>query len=210
VLQASPPNGSTGVGINASVQILFNEPIDPASLEGVVLKNGGTVIPTTITTFDGDQGVQLLPLAPLSPNTTYLFAATGVLDITGNSETGFLPQSFTTSSGVDLVTPTLVSTTPANGATGVAATTTVQAVFSKAMDPASFDPANSFRLVDSSRNTVPATISFSPDFTTATLTPKSNLTPGGATYYLFVSYFGTVYDQAGNRVAPSIISFTTQ
>ena len=210
VLQASPPNGSTGVGINAWVQILFNEPIDPASLGGVVLKKGGTVIPTIVTTFDGDQGVQLLPLAPLSPNTTYLFAATGVLDITGNGQSGFVPQSFTTGSGIDLVTPTLVSTTPANGASGVAATTTVQAVFSKAMDPASFDPANSFTLVDSSRNTVPATISFSPDFTTATLTPKSNLTGGGATYYLFVSYFGTVYDQAGNRVAPSIISFSTQ
>ena len=92
----------------------------------------------------------------------------------------------------------------------MAATTTVQAVFSKPIDPASFDPANSFTLVDSSRNTVPATISFSPDYTTATLTPKSNLTGGGATYYLFVSYFGTLYDLAGNRVAPSIVSFSTQ
>jgi len=92
----------------------------------------------------------------------------------------------------------------------VPANTTVQVVFSKAMDPASFDPANSFALVDPSSNIVPATITFSPDYTTVTLTPKSNLTGGGAMYNLFVSYFSPIYDLAGNRVTPMFIFFTTQ
>jgi hypothetical protein len=210
VLQASPPSAFTGIGINSWVQILFNGPIDGASIGGVTLQKGSSVIATTATLFDGDQGIQLLPLLPLTPNTTYSVNVAGVLDITGNPQTSFPSQSFTTGTGTDLVQPTLMSTNPANLALNVPVTTAVQVVFSKAMDPASFDPANSFTLVDSSLNTVPATITFSPDYKTATLQPKSNLSGGGATYNLFVSYFATVYDLAGNRTAPTIVFFTTQ
>ena len=210
VLQASPPNGLSGVGTNAWVQILFNEPIDGASVGGVTLKQGSSIIATIATLFDGDQGIQLLPLRPLTPNTTYTVNITGVLDITGNAQASFPSQSFTTGSGADLVQPIIVSRNPANGASSVPVNTAVQVTFSKAMDPASFDPANTFMLVDSSLNVVPATITFSPDYMTAILQPKSNLTGGGATYDLFISYFHTVYDLAGNRLTPTIASFTTQ
>ena len=209
VLQASPPSGFAGIGTNSRVQVLFNGPIDGASIGGVTLKNGSSLIPTAATLFDGDQGIQLLPLLPLTPNTTYTINVTGVLDITGNVQTSFPPQSFTSGTGTDLVQPTMVSSNPANGASSVPVNTAVQVVFSKAMDAASFDPANSFMLVDSSQE-VPATITFSPDYTTATLQPKSNLTGGGVTYYLFISYFGIAYDLAGNRILPTIVSFTTQ
>jgi large repetitive protein len=209
VLQASPPNGFTGVGTNSRVRLLFNEPINGASIGGVTLKQGSSVIATTATLFDGDQGIQLLPLRPLTPNTTYTVNVTGVLDITGNAQTSFPSQSFTTGTGTDLVQPAIVSNNPSNVA-GVPVTTAVQIVFSKAMDPASFDPGNSFTLVDSSNNIVPATITFSPDYTTATLQPKANLTGGGAIYYVFISYFSNAYDLAGNRVTPTIDFFTTQ
>jgi hypothetical protein len=159
--------------------------------------------------FDGDQGIQLLPLLPLTPNTLYTVNVAGVLDITGNAQASFPSQSFTTGTGADLVQPTAVSMNPPNGAASVATNTAVQVVFSKAMDPASFDPANSFKLIDSSLNVVPATITFSPDYTTATLQPTSNLA-SGANYDLFISYFATVYDLAGNRFAPTIVFFTTQ
>jgi hypothetical protein len=209
VLQVSPPSGFTGIGINSWVQVLFNGPIDGASIGGVTLQKGSSVIATTATLFDGDQGIQLQPLLPLTPNTTYTVNVTGVLDITGNPQTSFPSQSFTTGTGTDLVQPTVASTNPANVAVNVPVNTAVQVVFSKAMDPASFDPANSFTLVDSSLNVVPATITFSPDYTTVTLQPKSSLADG-VTYDLFVSYFATVYDLAGNRTGPTIIFFTTQ
>jgi hypothetical protein len=135
---------------------------------------------------------------------------TGVLDITGNAQTSFPSQAFTTGIGTDLVPPLTVSTNPTNGASNVPVNTALQVVFSKAMDPASFDPANSFTLVDSSLSVVPSTISFSPDYTTATLQPKSNLIGGGAIYNLFISYFASAYDLAGNRVTPTFVFFTTQ
>jgi hypothetical protein len=209
VLQASPPSGFTGVGTNSRLRLLFNEPINGASIGGVTLKQGSSVIATTATLFDGDQGIQLLPLRPLTPNTIYTVNVTGVLDITGNAQTSFPSQSFTTGTGTDLVQPAIVSNNPSNVA-GVPVNTAVQIVFSKAMDPTSFDPGNSFTLVDSSNNIVPATITFSPDYTTATLQPKTNLTGGGAIYYVFISYFSNTYDLAGNRVTPTIDFFTTQ
>ena len=209
VLQVSPPSGFTGIGTNSWIQILWNEPIDAASIGGVTLKNGSSLIPAVATMFDGDQGIQLLPLLPLTPNTLYTVNVAGVLDITGNAQASFPSQSFTTGTGADLVQPTAVSMNPPNGAASVATNTAVQVVFSKAMDPASFDPANSFKLIDSSLNVVPATITFSPDYTTATLQPTSNLA-SGANYDLFISYFATVYDLAGNRFAPTIVFFTTQ
>ena len=214
VVQVSPPIGFTGIGTNAPVQILFNDYIDALSTTGVTLSQGGSAVPTTTTFYDGDQGIQLVPVKPLSPMTTYTINVTGVLDITGNPQTSYPSQSFTTGTGVDLVPPNVVSTNPANGAASVPANTAIQVVFSKAMDLASFDPNNSFTLHDSSGNIVPATITFSADFLTATLQPAASLTGGGATYYMYVGcgfWFGNyLYDVDGNEFGGMYISFTTQ
>ncbi len=208
VQQVGPPSGFTGVAINSPVMILFNEPIDSASLGGATLKQGSSVIPTTTTLYDGDHGIQLRPLVPLAPSTVYTINVTGVLDITGNAQSSFSSVSFTTGTGTDLTAATVVSTTPTNGATGVAVTTTVQVVFSKAMDPASFDVNNSFTLRDASNNIVPATLAFSSDFKTVTLTPKSNLA-ANTLYYMESGYQAYLYDMAGNYLNAGYITFTT-
>jgi hypothetical protein len=209
-LQVNPPTGFTGVAINAPIAVLFSEPIDAASIAGIQLKQGGSVVSTTATLFDGDQGVQLLPLTLLAPNTTYTIVVAGVLDITGNTQASFPSQSFTTGTGIDLTQPQVVSTTPANFAAGVAATSALQAVFSLPVDPASFNPATTFTLRDPSHNVVPATITFSGGYTTVTLTPNASLISGGATYTLFISYFAPLYDVSGNQIPPTIVFFTTQ
>ncbi len=211
VQQVSPPSGFTGVPINAPVQILFNEAISPVSLTGVTLKQGTSVIPTTVSLYDGDQGLQLLPQVPLATGTTYTINVTGVVDITGNAQTSFPSQSFTTGMGTGLVAPTVVSTVPANGQSNVADNTTVQVVFNEAMDPASFDPNNSFTLHDSSNKVVPAAITFSADYKTVTLHPNSNLTGGGASYTMYIGWYSTppLQDLGGNVGGYTYFSFTT-
>jgi len=210
VVQVSPPSGFTGVPINAPVQILFNEPISGTSLEGVTLQQSGSVIPTTTSLFDGDQGIELLPQVPLATGTTYTINVTGVVDVTGNAQSSFPSQSFTTGAGTDLVPPTIVSTNPPNGQSNVPDNTTVQVVFSEAMDPASFDPNNSFVLYDPSNNVVPATIRFSMDYKTVTLNPMANLTGGGATYYMYINWYSPLYDLGGNPGSGTYFSFTTE
>ena len=212
VQRVSPPSGFTSVPINAPVQILFNEAISPASLEGVTLSQGSSVIPTTLSLFDGNKGIQLLPQLPLATGTVYTINITGVLDITGNAQASFPSQSFTTGTGTDLVTPTMASSIPTSGQTNVPAASTVQVVFSEAMDPASFDPNNSFTLHDGSNNVVPATITFSADYKTATLHPNSNLTGGGITYTMWVGWYSTpqLQDLGGNPGGYTYFSFTTK
>ncbi len=212
VQQVSPPSGLTGVPTNAIVQILFDSQVSGASLGGVTLKQGISIIPTTTTLFDGDQGVQLTPSVPLSPGTVYTINVAGVKDITGNVQNAFASTTFTTGTGTDLVTPSWLTTTPANNAIGVLVTTTVKVVFNEAMDPSSFDPNNySFTLTDASNIIVPATITFSADFKTVTLHPKANLNGGGATYYMYIGYYANLLDLAGNPLNNgTYISFTTQ
>jgi len=213
VQQVSPPSGFTGVPINAPVQILFNEAISPASLDGVTLEQGSSVIPTTVSLYDGDQGVQLLPQVPLATGTVYTINVTGVVDITGNAQTSFPSQSFTTGAGTDLVAPSWISSTPTNGQTNVPDNTTVQVVFSEAMDPSSFYTNNDrFTLADASGNVVPATITFSADFKTATLHPTANLQGGGATYYMYLGWGpGNLLDLGGNALSNwTYITFSTQ
>ncbi|HSZ63618.1 MAG TPA: Ig-like domain-containing protein, partial [Terriglobales bacterium] len=210
VQQVSPPSGSTAVGTNAPVDILFNEPVSGASLAGVTLNQGASVIPTSTSLYDGDHGVQLLPLVPLTPNTTYTINVTGVLDITGNAQSAFTPQSFTTGTGVDLIRPTIVSTNPTSGESNVPDNTALQVVFSEPMDPATFDANNSLTLRDASNNIVSATITFSGNYTTATLQPTSNLVGGGATYHFEIGYQAPLYDLGGNQLSGAYITFTTQ
>ncbi len=210
--QVNPPGGFTNVPINAPVQILFNEAISGASLTGVTLKKGSTVVPTTVSLFDGDQGIQLLPQVPLATGTTYTINVTGVVDITGNAQSTFAAVSFTTGTGTDLVVPTVASTNPTNGQANVPDNTTIQVVFSEAMDPASFDPNNSFVLYDPSNNIVAGTITFSADYKTATLTPKNNLIGGGAAYTMEVGWpyvNAYIYDLGGNALYGTYFSFTT-
>ena len=87
--------------------------------------------------------------------------------------------------------------------------TVLQAVFSKAMGPASFDANTSFTLRDVSNNVVPATITFSGDFKTVSLQPNANLTGGGAQYYFEVGYQTPLYDISGNSLSYNYIPFTT-
>ena len=126
--------------INAPVDIQFSESISGASVGGVTLKQGGSVVPTTTSLYDGDQGVRLLPLVPLAAGTTYTINVTGVVDITGNSQSAFSSVSFTTGTGTDLTRPAIVSTNPTSGEANVPDNTTCQVVFSEPMDIAVFDP----------------------------------------------------------------------
>jgi hypothetical protein len=79
------------------------------------------------------------------------------------------------------------------------------------MDPASFDQNTSFVLYDPSNNVVPATLTFSTDYKTATLHPNVTLI-SGVTYTMYigwpyVSFY--LYDLGGNALYGTNFSFTT-
>ncbi len=87
--------------------------------------------------------------------------------------------------GADTTPPTVVSTTPAYGATGVSASSNVVATFSEAMNPSSIT-TSSFTLQPTSGGAnIPAVVPYSGN-TTATLNPTTNLA-AGTTYTATIS-----------------------
>jgi WD40 repeat protein len=109
----------------------------------------------------------------------------------------------------DTTPPTVTSTTPANGATGVPTGANVTATFSEAIDVATIN-GTTFQLTDPSNAVVPATVSYNGASNTATLTPSAPLT--GTTTYTARLKGGAsgIKDLAGNAlVADYTWSFTT-
>jgi hypothetical protein len=211
VAQTSPGNSLTNVGINAPIQILFSKPISSASVGQVSLLIGNTQVAVTAAVTTLNQVVTLTPALPLTANTTYTISVTGVKDTTGNTMVGTTTSTFTTGPTVDYTAPTVVSITPTNGATGVAVSTNIQIVFSKAMNPVAFDPINGYTtLVTTNTSTAVAfTVSFSADFKTATLTTTSPL--AAATQYTFNVVYIAIADVSGNVSQTNVSSsFTTQ
>jgi hypothetical protein len=77
------------------------------------------------------------------------------------------------------VTPAVISTSPIDGATGVARSASVSATFSRSMDPATIS-GSTFSLLAPDGSQVPATVAYNASTSTASLTPSSLLAVGAA------------------------------
>ncbi|MGE0918339.1 Ig-like domain-containing protein [Trichlorobacter lovleyi] len=105
--------------------------------------------------------------------------------------------------GTDNVAPTVVSTAPANAATGIATSTDITATFSEAMTPATIN-SSTFSVTGPS-GAVAGTVSYSG--IVATFTPTAPLATA-ASYTATITTAAS--DQAGNHLAASKVwSFTT-
>jgi methionine-rich copper-binding protein CopC len=104
------------------------------------------------------------------------------------------------------IPPFLISTNPANGATGVPFNQKITATFSEAMDPATISTAT-FTLMQGT-TPVAGTVTYSG--TTATFTPTSNLLPNTTYTASVTSGAKDLYGEAlVNGVVPNPWSFTT-
>src|SRR5207302_1171766 len=144
------------------------------------------------------------PTVNLTPSTTYTGTiTTGAKDLAGNALATNYAWSFTTAAVLDTTAPTVTSTDPANGATGVALNKKVAATFSKAMDPLTIT-AVTFTL---NQGGTPITGTVSYAGFTATFSPSSNL--ASSTTYAATITTGAK-DLAGNALASNFVwTFTT-
>jgi phi13 family phage major tail protein len=107
----------------------------------------------------------------------------------------------------DTTPPTLSNTVPANNATSVAVSTTVQWIFNEAISPDCVNASNFIVIKDSDGSVVAGTLSQSADKTTITFTPSANLS--ATTAYRIIATTG-VRDLAGNSLAQAQVrKFTT-
>jgi hypothetical protein len=206
VTATDPINATIGVALNKNISATFSEMMDSSSVtSSFTLINttaGGSLVSGGVT-YTGTTAV-FSPLGNLSANTTYTATiTTSAKDVSGNSLASNYSWSFTTGTVADVIAPTVITTVPANAATGVAFNTKVSATFSEAMDPSTINAAT-FTLKQGT-TAIAGLVTFAG--TTATFSPSANLLPNTV-------YTGTITrgakDLAGNSLETNYVwSFTT-
>lgn len=93
-----PAIGTSNVPTGASMSVSFSAPIDLSSMGGVVLLEGQTAVPVTVSSpgsgFSND--LLIVPIAPLKPSTTYTVTFPGLRDGQGRPIVESRPWTFKT------------------------------------------------------------------------------------------------------------------
>lgn len=175
VISTDPLNNAVGIPLNKIITATFNAPMNPTTITTTTftVKQGATVVVGAVS-YSGTKAF-FKPTSPLTSNTLYTATiTTGAKDVAGAPLASNYVWSFTT--GI-ISAPTVLSTDPANLATGVPLNKVVSATFSEVMNPLTIT-TSSFTLMIGSTS-VSGAVNYSG--TTATFTPSANLL-SGATY----------------------------
>jgi RHS repeat-associated protein len=214
IVTASPPNGSSNVGDNALVRLVFSKPINPLTVNAstIQLSGGGlTAVPDSISFGNSNQTALLVPHAPLPDGTQMSLVISGVTDVAGNAVAAQTTQ-FTTGTGPDVMPPAIVMASPFQGAQNVPINAVVTLQMSQPVDPATVNISTLTLVNGSNGQIVAGTYSVSTDGLTITFVPGAPL-PANCAYSVNFpgAGFGVgIADSAGNSLQQaSPISFTT-
>jgi Tol biopolymer transport system component len=86
VISATPPDGATNVPINATISLLFNDDLDPASVTAASITFFPVANPNV--TASGT-ALNVTPQTDLAPSMPYILSVSGVTDTAGNPMTPF-------------------------------------------------------------------------------------------------------------------------
>ena len=204
VTAVSPPNATTGVPVNATVQVQMSAAVSAVSVTGsaIQVSAGGTAVAGTVS-ITNPTLLRFTPASALAVSTVYTVTVGGFTDLTGNAVQAFSSSFTTGASGVpDTTAFTVTGVTPVNNATGVAVTTTVVLTFNKTVNPVTATLA----AIPVTANGVTVAGSYAVSGATVTFTPLTPL-PGSATVNVGVN--GNVADLAGNGNQGFSSKFTT-
>ena len=208
VVSVSPGNGATGVAVNSSIVLTFNEAIDATTV------NGSTVA-ISDSAFSGELAgsyavdatgrvVTFTPLSPLPGSATIQVQVSfnGVADFSGNGSNSF-SSSFTTAAATDTSAPQVVMVTPGNGTVGVGLNAVATLTFTKSLNPGTVN-GNTFGLL-ANGSKLGVSTSISADNRVVTL--SAGTLPGSSVVTVVAT--SGVTDLNGNALSNFESSFTT-
>jgi len=168
----APLPGATNIAINQAVTATFSQAMNPASINTSTFTLTGASGPVTGTvTYSATGSVATFtPSVNLAYNTVYTATiTTGAANTLGIDTVANYSWTFTTMTPP----PVVVSTIPANGATGVAVTQALTATFNEAMSAATID--TSTFTVTGPGGAVTGAVTYNSSGFIATFTPSTNL-----------------------------------
>ena len=169
---------------------------------------GSASVAGVVSYAAGSDTATFTPSASLALNTVYTATiTTGAMDTFGNAMTANFVWSFTTGSTVcQTGPPTVISSAPPNGSSGICPKTVAVAGFSGAMNPTTIS-ATTFTLTGPAAASVTGTVGYDSADRFATFTPSSDLALS-TTYTASITT--GVEDLLGNALAADFQwSFTT-
>ena len=200
VISTNPVNGATFVPLGQIITVTFNEQMNPATItQASLIISGAAPIAGTIS-YAGNTAT-FTPAAPLTANTTYTGrVTTAVKDVNGNAMQTDYTWSFSTGS---TLAPLVVSTDPANNATGVFLNKIITARFNIPMDPVSIN-STTFTIKQGGL-LIAGAVTYTD--TTATFTPAVALSPN--TVYTGTITTGVKSASGVSMAADYVWTFTT-
>src|ERR1019366_90942 len=193
---------------NQIITATFSEGMDsgtitaPGTFTVAVSGVGGAAVPGTVS-YAGSTAT-FTPTANLAASTQFTATITNAAkDLSGNALiAGAVPDpwSFTTGAGPDTTPPTITLTNPANANTNVLLNATVNATFSKAMNPVTITAPGTLTVAVSGVGgaAVAGNVTYNSVSHIATFTPAANLT--GTTQYT-ATITNAAKDVASNALA---------
>lgn len=195
------------VGTAAVLRLPFDERLDPTAPNpydsGVREGSNGPFVSASIAQADQGHTLTFTPAQPLKVGTSYDLVVSSARDLAGNST--YVRQSFQTGFAQADPPPSIISSTPAAGATSVDPFAPIEIGFSEAIDPATLTASN-VRLLDGA-TVLPSTLQLSLNGSNTVRIFPSDPLPLGRTLTLDVRI---VEDWLGTPMsAPFVVPFTT-
>ncbi|MEO7368389.1 MAG: Ig-like domain-containing protein, partial [Gemmatimonadaceae bacterium] len=208
VLSTTPANGAT-VPPSVIFFITFSEAMDASTINAtniaLKLTSSGAAVAGNVNYNTGNHIASFTPNQTLAQNTGYTLIISGsVKDSVGNQMGTPVTVAVTTA---DVTPPTVVSTVPADGATGVSPTAPISAKFSEPMEVGSINAATFTVTTTSGLTPVPGTVTYDNTSSTATFTPSSSLS--SATSYTATITTGARDVSKNPLAANKVWTFTT-
>jgi len=210
VIATVPANLAVNVPVNQAILATFSEAMTPLTISTSTFTLTGpnsTAITGTVAYTASGSVATFTPAANLAYNTLYTATiTTGVTGLTGAAMASNYVWTFTTAAAPIVITPTVTSTIPLNGATNVPLNQLVSATFSEPMNPATINSTN-FTLTSTAGGTVAGIVAYAAVGNTLLFTPAANL--AADTLYTATITTG-VKDLSGNALATAYTwTFTT-
>jgi hypothetical protein len=213
VTLTNPLGLATGVAFNQIVNATFSTAMNPATISSTTFTltgPGATAVSGLVAYAAVGNTLTFTPTTNLAASTTFTATiTTGAKNLAGTPLAADYVWTFTTGAAATVVSPELVSTVPANASASIALNQTVNATFTKAMNPLTITTAT-FTLAGPGGVAVAGTVSYDAVNLIATFTPTANL--AASTTYIATITSGAT-DLAGNSLgnsgATNPWSFTT-
>ncbi|HYB98790.1 MAG TPA: Ig-like domain-containing protein [Candidatus Limnocylindrales bacterium] len=195
-----PADGEEGVPRNAHVNALFDEPVDPRSVDAAsfAVSAGDAPVEGSFSFDDANRRVVFTPLHILEAGAEYEVTLDGIADASGNAAQP-VTASFTTGPGTDFVAPVVVRTSPVGNATELPRQARFAIEYSEALDPTTVDTGAITLTRQTPDKAIDIAVALDEDRRVVRVEPLQPLEPDS--FYVLRVLAGSVRDTAGNGTA---------